>query len=107
VFNYRCIGKLKGPIRTRSHVEGSIAEGYLFDESLTFCSGYLDGETQFSRGARTNGNLDMEIAAATPFFCNIGQGLAGKCIVMLDNQTLLQAHIYVSFNYDHIEPYLK
>jgi hypothetical protein len=101
------MGKLKASVRTRSHVEGSIAEGYLFDESLTFCSRYLDGETRFSRGARTDGNLDMEIAATTPFFRNIGRGLAGKCIVMLDNQTWLQAHRYVLLNYDHIEPYLK
>jgi hypothetical protein len=107
VCNYRCIGNLKGHVHTRSHVEGSIAEGYLFEESLTFCSRYLDGETRFNRGGRNDGDLDMEIAAATPFFCNIGRGLAGKCQVMLDDKTWLQAHRYVLFNYDHIEPYTE
>jgi hypothetical protein len=103
----RYMGKLKGMVHTRSHVEGSIAEGYLFDESLTFCSRYLDGETRFNRGARNDGDLDLQIANASPFLRNIGRGLAGKCIVMLDDKTRLQAHRYVLFNYDYIEPYLK
>lgn len=102
----RYIGKLKGHVHTRSHVEGSIAEGYLFDESLTFCSHYLDGETRFNR-VRNDGGLDMEVDDTTPFFHNIGRGLAGKCMVMLDNKTWLQAHKYVLFNYDNIEPYLE
>jgi hypothetical protein len=101
------MGNLKGHVHTRGHVEGSIAEGYLFQESLTFCSRYLDGETLFNRGGRNDGDLDMEIASATPFFRNSGRGLAGKCQVMLDYKTWLQAHKYVLFNYDHIEPYLK
>ena len=41
--------RCKGHVRTRSHPEGSIAESYLFDESLTFCSRYLHGETRFNR----------------------------------------------------------
>lgn len=102
----RYIGKLKGHVHTRSHVEGSIAEGYLFDESLTFCSRYLDGETRSNR-ARNDGGLDMEVDDTAPFFHNIGRGLAGKCMVMLDNKTWLQAHKYVLFNYDNIEPYLE
>jgi hypothetical protein len=101
------MGNLKGHVHTRSHVEGSIAEGYLFEETLTFCSRYLDGETRFNRGGRNDGDLDMEIASATPFFHNSGRGLAGKCQVMLEYKTWLQAHKYVLFNYDHIEPYLK
>ena len=102
----RYIGKLKGHVHTRSHVEGSIAEGYLFDESLTFCSHYLDDESRLNR-ARNDGGLDMEVDDTTPFFHNIGRGLAGKCMVMLDNKTWLQAHRYVLFNYDNIEPYLE
>lgn len=32
----RFLMRLKGYVRTRSHPEGSIAESYIFDESLTF-----------------------------------------------------------------------
>ena len=102
----RYIGKLKAHVHTRSHVEGSLVEGYLFDESLTFCSHYLDDESRLNR-ARNDGGLDMEVDDTTPFFHNIGRGLAGKCMVMLDNKTWLQAHRYVLFNYDNIEPYLE
>lgn len=77
----------------------------MFDESLTFFSHYLDDESRLNR-ARNDGGLDMEVDDTTPFFHNIGRGLAGKCMVMLDNKTWLQAHRYVLFNYDNIEPYL-
>ena len=84
-------------------MEGSIAEGYLFDESLVFCSRYLDSGTRLNL-ARNDGVLYDD---APSFFRNTGRGLAGKRIVMLDNKTWLQAHRYVLFNYDNIEPYLE
>lgn len=83
--------RCKGHVRTRSHPEGSIAESYLFDESLTFCSRYLHGETRFNRKKRNDDGLNVDLINTTPFF----------------HKTWLQAHIYVLFNYDHIEPYLK
>ena len=97
----RYVGKLKGHVHTRSHVEGSIAEGYMFDESSTFCSRYLDGGLNI---AKNDGGLDDD---APSFFRNSGRGLAGKRIVMLDSKSWLQAHRYVLFNYENIEPYLQ
>lgn len=44
----RYLGKLKGYVRNKGHPEGSIAEGYLLEECLTFCSRYMeDIETKF------------------------------------------------------------
>jgi hypothetical protein len=37
----RSIGRYKSLVRNRATPEGSIAEGYLVDEMLTFCSQYL------------------------------------------------------------------
>jgi hypothetical protein len=37
----RTLGKFKRFVRNRGCTEGSIAEGYLSDECLTFCSSYL------------------------------------------------------------------
>jgi hypothetical protein len=51
--------------------------------------------------------LDDDLINTTPFFHNVGRGLVGKHSVTLDHKTWLQAHRYVLFNYDHIEPYLK
>lgn len=101
--------RLKGYVRTKSHPEGSIAESYVFDESLTFCSRYLEGcETRFTQKCR-NGVANPNTSFSTmPFFCNnMGRHLTGKCIVTLDYKTWLQAHRYVLFNYDHIDPYLR
>ncbi|CAN1791692.1 hypothetical protein LINPERHAP1_LOCUS19427, partial [Linum perenne] len=45
----RFLGTLKGFVRNKAHPEGSIAESYIVNECLTFCSMYLDGiETQFN-----------------------------------------------------------
>ncbi|XP_015698788.1 uncharacterized protein LOC102716551 [Oryza brachyantha] len=103
----RYLMRCKGYIRTKSHPEGSIAKGYLFDESLTFCSRYLQGETRFTRRVRNDEGLHRETRRGPPYFCNIGRGLVGKCAVTLDDKTWLQAHRYVLFNYDNIEPYLQ
>lgn len=98
--------RCKGYVRTKIHPEGSIAEGYLFDESLTFCSRYLHGETRFNRPVRNDDGQSREIYSSTPYFC-IGRGLVGKCSMNLDYKTWLQAHRYVLFNYDNIQPFLE
>lgn len=44
---------LKDYVRNKAHPEGSIAEGYLIDECLTFCSRYLHGvDTKFNQVER-------------------------------------------------------
>ena len=44
----RYLGKLKSYVRNRNRPEGSIAEGYLAEECVTFCSRFLsvDGRTE-------------------------------------------------------------
>ena len=82
-------------------------EGSMFDEALTLCSRYLQDEGDFNNRVRNINRLQTNIPNTTPFFDNIGRPLAGKCIVNLDYKTWLQAHRYVLFNYDNIQPYLK
>ena len=52
VYMYRFLKKCKGYVRTKSHPEGSIMEGSLFDEALTLCSRYLQDETHFNHRVR-------------------------------------------------------
>jgi hypothetical protein len=47
----RTLGKYKRFVRNRGCIEGSIAEGYLSDECLTFCSSY-------PRGIKTRWNCE-------------------------------------------------
>ena len=49
----RFMKTLKEYVRNRARPEGSIAEGYVVNEALTFCSKYLKGvETRFNRPER-------------------------------------------------------
>ncbi|XP_012827605.1 PREDICTED: uncharacterized protein LOC105948893 isoform X2 [Erythranthe guttata] len=55
----RYLGTLKGYVRNKARPEGSIAEAYIVNECLTFCSMYLDGiETSFNKEER---NMDIEV----------------------------------------------
>ena len=48
IDKYLCT--LKSYVRNKSHLEGSIAEGYITKESATFCSRFLhDVETKHDR----------------------------------------------------------
>jgi hypothetical protein len=52
---------LKRYVRNRARPEGSIAEAYIADECLTFCSRYMDDvETRFNREPRNKGFSNEE-----------------------------------------------
>ena len=49
---------LKQYVRNKARHEGSIAKGFIMNESLTFCSMYLCGmETRFNRDVRNNDSI--------------------------------------------------
>ncbi|XP_057760478.1 uncharacterized protein LOC130980854 [Arachis stenosperma] len=55
----RYSGYLKSYVRNKAKSEGSIAEGYVAEEALTFCSRYLEGiEIRFNRLPRVDDRLD-------------------------------------------------
>ncbi|TVU32396.1 hypothetical protein EJB05_24126 [Eragrostis curvula] len=105
----RYLSTLKNMVRTRSHPEGAIAEGYLFAESLTFCSQYLhDCETKFSRTARHNDNINPSVASNQfPYLRKVGRPLLGSCAMELDHTSWVQAQRYVLINYPHITSYVE
>jgi hypothetical protein len=63
----RCLSKYKSMVTTRSHPEGAIAEGYQFNESMTFCSRYLQN---------TN-NQPCASASHLPYLKIVGLPLSG------------------------------
>lgn len=95
-------------MRNRSRPEGSIAEGYLADECLTFCSRYLDGiETRFSRPVRNDDEGDTESEQRLSIFSMPGRALGKSERITLDNISWMQAHRYVLFNCAAISPFLE
>ena len=53
-------------MQNRATPEGSIGEGYLVKERLTYCSSYMDGiEAIFNRPARPNDNSTGAVSYIT------------------------------------------
>ncbi|XP_068339217.1 uncharacterized protein [Pyrus communis] len=84
---------LKRYVRNKGRPEGSIAEAYLVDECLSFCSMYLtDVESRRTRKGR---NED-----------GIGRGVSGEN-VELDLNVLDQCHRYILNNCDKVSPFRR
>ncbi|XP_075101708.1 uncharacterized protein LOC142177141 [Nicotiana tabacum] len=79
--------------------EASIAEGFLADECLTFCSRYLhDGvKTKLSRYQTVDDECSQNLS---PIFPNIGHpiGSKKKNTFLMDAQLCFEAHRYALFN---------
>ncbi|GMI95113.1 hypothetical protein HRI_003180600 [Hibiscus trionum] len=96
----RFLSKLKSYCRNKCYPEGSIAEGYLAEECLTFCSRYLeDVETRFNRPHRNEVCINSNLAESY-LFQSFGEPLGKVEIAQLDDKSWVQAHRYVLFHHD-------
>ncbi|KAK9988483.1 hypothetical protein SO802_028722 [Lithocarpus litseifolius] len=85
----RYLARLKSYVRNRAASEGSIAEGYIVEECLTFCSRYMEGvETIFNRLTRAIEESKGVVSSVT-----------------LNNREFTQAHRYVLFNSENISQF--
>lgn len=103
----RNLFRLKSNVRNKAHPEGSIAEGYLVEECLIFCSRYLEGvETRFNRPVRNYDTVRDE--HSTPYlFLTAGQPIGEVDVITLDEMAWVQAHRYVLFHHNIVEPFRK
>ncbi|XP_060674878.1 uncharacterized protein LOC132804486 [Ziziphus jujuba] len=93
--------KMAGPVHTRwmypfernkAHPEGSIAEGYVVNEALTYCSMYLHGiETRFNRPER-NKDGENQIASTLSVFTQAVNLLGKPQFVELKDDDYKKAH---------------
>lgn len=93
-------------MRNRAYPEGSIAEGYIAEECLTYCSRFLEGSTRFTRAPRNPEPSDN--IKDIYMFESAGEPI-GKAITIgrFDNQLLVQAHRYVLRHCDELEDFRK
>lgn len=89
---------LKGYVRNRYHPEGCIAESYIAEEAVEFCTDYLADEKAI--GIPLNKNF-----VACDF--EIGRSLPGGMLVRVERNVLEQAHRYVLENTTAVQPYIK
>ncbi|XP_073137124.1 uncharacterized protein [Henckelia pumila] len=101
----RYLGKLKNFVKNKARPEANIAEAYLADECVVFCSHYLDGNNSFNnQRTRHIETLDIEFPAL-PMFPQVGRPTKGRQIVTLDDKTRNQAHRYILSNCTALQPY--
>ncbi|XP_020978148.1 uncharacterized protein LOC110271528 [Arachis ipaensis] len=110
---YMCT--LKSYVRNKSRPEGSIAEAYLIEECLTFCSRYLHSgvQTKLNRQPRNNDEPNNSMMETTDAFSNLfpkrGVPLGAKKgePFLLDDKSREQVHSYILLNCHKIDDYVS
>ena len=81
-FSNKYLSRLKSYVHNKTYSEGFIAEGYVTEECLAFCSCYFKFvETAFNRLVR-----------------NVEESMGAVVSITLDSNSWIQAHRYVLFN---------
>ncbi|PON97308.1 hypothetical protein TorRG33x02_067750, partial [Trema orientale] len=103
----RAMGVYKQYVRNRARPEGSIAEAYVVNEALTFCSMYLRGvKTRFNQPNRNEIVFVTQPNRVLSVFKSAGHPLGKKDIVILNSSDRLKAEWYIMNNCPEIQKYL-
>nr|GFC61290.1 hypothetical protein [Tanacetum cinerariifolium] len=100
----RYIKKLKNYVRNKDKPEGSIAEGYVAEEALTFGSHYFwDVTMKFNR-------LDRNVDCPSPMcqlqvFKSLCKSISLRSVIRIDHQELKKVIWYVLHNSPEIDTY--
>ncbi|XP_047084706.1 uncharacterized protein LOC124695951 [Lolium rigidum] len=111
-FTERYLGKLKSNVRNKAHPEGSIAEAYLADECMTFCSRYIVGfETKHNLTSRNEDSEELvghcDVTRRSTLFPHAGNPLGKPGNFVLRGLDKVQAHRYLLFNCSDVNSYLR
>ncbi|GKC26160.1 reverse transcriptase domain-containing protein [Tanacetum coccineum] len=86
--------RLKSYVRNKAQPEGTIAEGYIKEEYLTFCARYFEGVETFMNRPLRNDDI---IPTKEIYMLNSGGRKLGKVeIVKLDGTLFAPAHRYLT-----------
>lgn len=112
IYVHRYLGELKSFVRNKARPEGSIAESFLADECMTFCSRYLQGfSTKHNQPSRNDDNPEDSESSLflqqSMLFPQVGKPLGRPMVYTLTDKEATQAHRYVLFNCDAVKPYLE
>ncbi|XP_050104669.1 uncharacterized protein LOC126584276 [Malus sylvestris] len=99
---------LKRYVRNMGHPEGSIAEAYLVDECLSFCSLYLrDVESRRTRRGRNEDGIGRGVSGRLSIFYSKGCYMGSGENVELELNVLDQCHRYILNNCDEVSPFRR
>ena len=102
----RYMKKLKNYVRNKAKPEGSIAEGYIADEALTFCLHYFRGvETRFNRPDRNEDGPSP--TSRFQVFRSVCKKNGKKSLIRLEPAAMQKVRWYVLHNSHEIDPYMN
>ena len=104
----RYLRTLKAYVRNKAHPEGSIAEGYILEECMTFCSRFLqDVETKLNHADRHEAAAVNEPPSGLSIFANIDYTKKGFTVESLSRSELQRMRHYILQNCDEATPWIK
>jgi len=103
----RYLRTTKGYVRNKAHPEGSIAEGYILDECLTFCSRSLDMDTKLNCADRHESVAVNEPPFGQSLFAAMDYNRRGQIVKLLDRDEMRKIKHYIISNYDDAKPFIE
>ena len=108
LFLFRNLGTLKRYVRNKARPEGSIAEAYIVNEALMFCSMYLTRiETCFNRSERNEDRFEDRVQGCLSIFSQQARPLGSRQHLQFSKEELTKAHWYIMNNCPELRPYLE
>ncbi|KAL6637481.1 hypothetical protein ACP70R_025053 [Stipagrostis hirtigluma subsp. patula] len=104
----RYLRTLKGYVRNKACPEGSIAEGYVSEECMTFCSRFLENvDTKLNRPERHESATVSEPPSGLSIFGDIDYSKKGFVIESVDRFQMQRMRHYMLTNCDEAIPFVK
>jgi hypothetical protein len=104
----RYLRTLKGYVRNKAHLEGSIAEGYILEECMKFCCRFVeDIETKLDRPMRHERKVVNEPPAGSNILGSINYSKKGCKLRHLPKSEMLRMRHYILANCDEALSWIK
>lgn len=104
----RSLRTYKGYVRNKARPEGSIAEAYISEECMTFCSWYLDDmETKLNRAERNVDSYRNEMLPGLSVFAPVNRTKRNYTFQSLNKSELHMAHHYILTNCEEVAPWVE
>jgi hypothetical protein len=104
----RYLRTLKGYVRNKAHPESSIAEGYILEECMTFCSRFLqDVDTKLTRPERHESASVNEPSSGLSLFGNTDYCKKGGSMQAVCDEDMQRMRHYIITNCDEAIPLVK
>jgi hypothetical protein len=104
----RYLRTLKGYVKNKARPEGSIAEGYISEECLTFCSRFFENiSTKLNRPERHENAAASEPPSGLSIFGSLDYSRKGSTLENVSDIEMHRMRHYILTNCDEVTPWIK